>query len=240
MNTKKVLACFNIRIRIIVSSVHSVPLQVWPDALVQCERPSPKADAASASVQAANALTTITGDPFHNVLNLQKVLPAHSPDSKNFETDYKAALTRLSAPEKTRSMPQADEAKPKDLDSGAHDLLQEAVMCGYKRFQNKLQANAVTAMAIRDWLGQPNVEISTTWKQVFQARPPLGTLRRLRARFGLQAGDAGDFNFSSLKDFTKELRRIRRWYGKPRRHWRYKRGILRKVKGHSCFHLHSC
>ena len=215
----------------IVALYNKLRLQVWPDGLVQCERPSPKADASSASVQAARSLTTITADPFHNGLNLQKVLATHSPDSKSLEADYGTALTRLSAQEKEQKISDVDPARVCNLDKKAHTLLQEAVMFGYNRFKPKLEANAAAARSIQSWLRQTNVIDSDTWQKLFQAKPPLGTLRRLRARFSVQVHDGGDFNYASLKEFTKELKRIKKWYSQPRRQWRYKKGILRKVKG---------
>lgn len=204
---------------------------MWRDGLVACERPTPKGDAISAAVDAKKELTQITGDPFHNLLNMRKVLPTHAPDSQCLDRDYASALARLSTPKKTNKSKAMGQQEPYALPPEGHRLLKQAIELTTKSWRAVLQqADSSIVGVVQEWLRQPCVQESSTWTDLFGASPPHGTVQRTRQRLACPGHDSFH-NYACLKEFQAEIRRIKKWYQKCRRQWRYKKNFMRKIKG---------
>ena len=71
--------------------------RIFQDASVAVASDTPKEAARPCHPAEAPALTTITGDPLHNLLNLQKKVSYFCPDARNLLADHGRAMARLSA-----------------------------------------------------------------------------------------------------------------------------------------------
>ena len=72
---------------------------------------------------------------------------------------------------------------------------------------------------------------SPSWKTISRATPPRATLARIARRVGAKLHPSnGQWNYSTMKDFRTEGRRIRKWYRKGRKTTRRRFGIRRTTK----------
>jgi len=96
--------------------------RIFQDASVTVASDTPKGAARACHPAEAPALTTITGDPLHNLLNLQKKVSYFCPDARNLLADHGHAMARPSA----ESLPLDLVLEPhevQELPDACHELL---------------------------------------------------------------------------------------------------------------------
>ena len=89
-------------------------------------------------------------------------------------------------------------------------------------------ADPVAAAAVKAFIQQPGVQDAPTWKRLFKAEPPRGTLVRIARAFDAKLHTSlGFYNYKDARAFRQKVRRIVRWYRPGRRQTRRHRGIVR-------------
>lgn len=185
-------------------------------------------------------LTTITGEPFHDVINLRKVVSVKANDAVDLIYDHTDMMSRLSAVEPP---PRRKREELPALSQAARELLLTCVTKQVATFRAALDSRPDLATEVRQFLSSPDVRAAKdVWKSTFGAQPPRGVLARLARRFGAKLPDScGFFNYRTQKGFEAAVKRLRRWYKVGRRISRSRTGLLRirsttslDVRGTAC------
>ena len=217
-------------------------------------------------------MCTITGEPFHDIIALRKLVSPHKNDGRDFVFDHIELINRLSSepppiasstrlahaplagsgpgtvlpnlqpssssqassvPVETREDPLATIAtqsfdlaasapaerpdSPVRLGNDAHGLLRRATIETSCEFQQTLQQE-------QQAVDSPN------WKEVFKCHPPRGTMARIARRLDVKLHPrCGPHQWQTLRDFTTEVKRIKRfrWCKRGHKSSRPRRGIKR-------------
>ena len=173
----------------------------------------------------SDALTTIAGEPFHDVINARKYVSAQANDAVDFIFDHTDLMCRLSAPPRPASVG----ATAPQLSLSGQGLLKAGIELSAEDFKHRLQSDSGHAAELRAFLASPGVrKAKAIWAAAAGAQPPRPVIARLARRAGAQVDSAcGWFNYKDAKDFKSEVRRMRRWYKMPRRLSRRCLGMLR-------------
>lgn len=241
--------------------VEALYSKVWPEFRVQTESVTRKGDALSANIESVTAgrergICTITGEPFHDIIALRKLVSPHKNDSRDFVFDHIELINRLSSeppsaasfacpgpsapaasgpnsqasstPLESRTEPlmpttarntdgtvltQAASESHLQLGSEAHELLRKAMTETSTGFQQTLrqEEHATAAHTLRSFLQDRRVLDSPSWKGIFKSVPPQGTIARIARRMDVKLHPhCGPYQWQSLNDFTKEVKRISR------------------------------
>ncbi|CAK0847656.1 unnamed protein product [Prorocentrum cordatum] len=169
--------------------------------------------------------TCITGDPWHDVIALRKLVPPTCNDWRDFIADHADALNRLSAP-----LPPAPTlgALPSPPSLAARRLLRFGVEQPATAFGRGISRRPRAARELRQLLGSAGALRPTVWQEEFQAIPPRGALERLAKRLGGPLHpDSGLHNFLDHSGFKKEIRRLRKRHKGGGRLTRARRGMIR-------------
>ena len=192
---------------------------------------TPKATAARATAADHDdeSATLVTGDPLHEVINFRKLVPAFANDARHAILDHQDMMARLSAkPIEVQKLPYS---RPQELPGYAKQLLRTGVEQPLAAFKTELENKKDAAAALRAFLEQPMAHKSPTWKQMFKANPPRGTIARLGRHCRATLHETTAFrNFATVKQFRAEIRRMKAWYRRGKRLTRPQRGIKRSKK----------
>ena len=200
--------------------------EVYAEGRMQAHAETPKADDAVAEAGDELHGTLITGDPLHDIINFRKKIAAYACDSTDLIYDHMDVMNRLSAKAVQSDLSQWPQPPP--LAGYAHSLLRTGVEQPVAVFKAALQKHEAAAHTLRAWLELPLAHKSATWKDLFHATPPRGTLARLARRCGATLHESTSFrNYATVKAFRTEIRRVRAWYQHGRRVTRPFRGIKR-------------
>ena len=132
-------------------------------------------------------------------------------------------INRLSAP--LPVAPSPDES-PGRLPESVVSLLRQGVTCHVQAWKDAVARDA----ELRQFLGSSGVAKHPVWKEVFGSLPPRGVVSRMARRLGVDVhGNVGFYNYSSKKEFKREVRRIRDWYGVGRREVKSASSKRRKI-----------
>ncbi len=208
----------------------------WEELRVKSVAPTPKVDCVSAVVAPAAEADVgrrclITGEPFHKVISLRKLISPSSPDARDVILDYTDCINRLSA-----ELPivedfggaDGQEAWTAQELSDIEAALKVAVQELAENFQKYIKSNPGKATVLRKFMKHPMVRSSLVWKRVFGNTPPRGTLARIARRLGCSLDERlGFVNYASVQDFKRECGRVMRWYSKCRKLVRRKCGLNR-------------
>ena len=182
--------------------------------------------AASTPIAKAAVVTTITGDPAHDLFAFRRLVSPSANDAKDLKHDHKDIMSRLSA-----EMPSSTcdfKKKPSKLHQRAHGLLRSAVEDPVKDFQEKMNADEIARDALVAFIQQPNVSKAGVWKKLFHACPPRGTFARIAGRLGVEVHETMAFrNFRTVAALKREIRRVPKWYKTGKRTSRFRRGLQR-------------
>ena len=192
---------------------------------------SPKGDAFAIQRAATAASddwpTVITGDPMHDLFALRRIVTPAANDCRTFISDHQDCMTRLSAP----GRPAAPAASHSSVEGqmqpspATKRLLRMAVERPPDEFRQAASLNQVDAKSLKDFISSANVDENQTWKDVFRAYPPRGTIARIGRLVDATLHDTvGYYNYQGPKAFRREIRRIRKWYKVGRRQVRIRRG----------------
>ena len=187
---------------------------------------TPKGDATGATAIAQEGLTDITGDPLHDIIAMRRSVGVLKCDTQDFIADYSDGITRLSVDPVA-----ADDAAPDALADVGIALLQSAIQDSVGCFQAKIASDPGGVIALRTFLGQPNVMHSPTWKTLFKTLPPRGVVARLARRTQVSLHTTCKYNgYRTLEDFKNEMKRVRRWYKTQKKKTRRRFGIHRNLR----------
>ena len=203
--------------------------EVWPQLALSADGRTPKGDALYASLHpygGSNGFCTITGEPYHDSINLKKAASRGKNDYWDLIGDHRDLISRLSA---NQAPPRENVvAGPPEISKAARKLLRMAVQEHGRAFESAKQHGTELLPALREFLGHPAVRSSGTWKALFGATPPRGTLARVAKRLGAQLHDSrGHWLWESRDDFIKEVETIQEWYATGRKLSRRRMGIIR-------------
>ena len=200
----------------------------WHELGVETTSATPKGDAAGALAQDVDCGPTLcVGEPFHDVIALRRVASPASNDCRDFIFDHQNMIDRLSASLYESEVPTRPTIE--ELSEGAGALLQDAVRLPVAEFKRRrLEVGVEHQEELKAFLQQPAAVHAKAWASLFQATPPRGTLCRLARRMSVTVhASLQKHNYSTQKDFRREVRRLRRWYRPGRKQSRHRRGILR-------------
>ena len=125
--------------------------------------------------------------------------------------------------------PSPDES-PGRLPEPVVSLLRQGVTCHVQAWKDAVARDAEAADSLRQFLGSSGVAKHPVWKEVFGSLPPRGVVSRMARRLGVDVhGNVGFYNYSSKKEFKREVRRIRDWYGVGRREVKSASSKRRKI-----------
>ena len=199
---------------------------IYAEGRIKARADTPKAESAVAEAGGQLLGTLITGDPLHDVINFRKLVAAHACDATDLIYDHQDVMNRLSA--KVVEGETTQWPTPPPLPGYAHSLLRMGIEQPVSTFKDAMTKRENAAHTLRQFLEMPAVHRSPTWKELFKANPPRGTLARLARRCQATLHESTCFrNYASVKAFRAEIKRVRAWYRRPRRQSRPFRGIKR-------------
>ena len=197
-----------------------------PEFCTHVESVTPKGDAIRLVGQESRSPTAITGDPVHDVIGMRRCVPAYANDAQDFIADYSDGIARLSG-----HLKPAEDLVPEELANPGRTLLQCGVRQHVQAFATALHEDEAGSIALKRFLSQPNVCNADTWKHEFGAKPPRGVVARLARRCDVTLHSSVGFqNYHSMREFKKEMRRVRKWYKKGKKESRRRTGILRNLE----------
>jgi hypothetical protein len=202
--------------------------QKWPDASIRVDSLTPKGDALSAELLSGGSQPTMAvGEPFHDVIAVRRLCSPASNDCSDMIYDHQDMIDRLSA----KLVEEGTDAKPTihQISVEAGKLLQCAALLPVADFKAELgKASGEEVWELEVFLGQPACVNASAWKQIFNAKPPRGTLARIARRFKFSLHETMQkVNYASPQAFRKEVRRMRTWYRPGRKGTRRRLGIIR-------------
>ena len=202
--------------------------QKWPDASIRVDSLTPKGDALSAELLSGGSQPTMAvGEPFHDVIAVRPLCSPTSNDCSDMIYDHQDMIDRLSA----KLLEEGTDAKPTmhQISMEAGKLLQCAALLPVADFKTELgKARGDEVQELKEFLGQPACVHASAWKQIFNAKPPRGTLARIARRFKFSLHETMQkVNYASPQAFRKEVLRMRTWYRPGRKGTRRRRGIVR-------------
>ena len=205
--------------------------QKWPETSILVDSLTPKGDALSAELLSEGSQPTMAvGEPFHDVIALRKLCSPTSNDCSDMIYDHQDMIDRLSA----KLVENGADAKPtiNQISVEAGNLLQSAALLPVADFKAELgKAGGDKVEELKEFLGQPACVHASAWKEIFNAKPPRGTLARIARRFKCSLHESMQkVNYASPQEFRKEVRRMRTWYRPGRKTTRRRRGIVRNKK----------
>ena len=191
---------------------------------------TPKADALAATPRDYPCPTIVTGDPLHDCLGLRRVVSSTSPDAARLVRDHQDIMKRLSQLPLKRKKTQYP--KPGELKTDAgQNLLKIAVAQSSADLEAAMLNDQTAKKEVEKFLEQPFARRSRTWRLLFRARPPRGTLAALAKKFGATLHETEqNHGFRTKKAFKKEVRVLISWFKPGRKTSRRKRGIIRDAK----------
>ena len=168
----------------------------------------------------------ITGEPFHDILNLRKLVSPRCNDARDFVYDYSEILNRLSM---AISVLGPDETgPPPELNDDGRALLVQAVEESAQHFGTIKEAAAGASRALKVFLEHALVRKSRVWTDLFGTRPPRGSLARIARRAGAELHQSNQAHgWRSKKQFRVEVRRLKAWYQPGKKKSRVRLGMLR-------------
>jgi hypothetical protein len=177
----------------------------------------------------ADQLTTIAGEPYHDVIKVRTIVSPYANDHGTFVPDHSDMLCRLSAAKPPVDPCPSQVASLPTLGKAGRALLKKAVQVSPADFLAVWRTKPAGTRALKRFLASPAVrKAKHVWREVFQAQPPRPVLARLARLVGVTLPDTcGYYNYTGKSDFVSEVKRMQKWYHGGRRLTRRRRGLLR-------------
>ena len=140
-------------------------------------------------------------------------------------------IDRLSAPFPPDFLDeQGSDRLAEEMTPAAVALLKQGVALNVEAWIANVHADAEARASLEQFLQRDDVLTCPVWKQRFQALPPRGVVARLARRLQISLSPrAGFYNFRTLQDFKREIKRIRHWYRRGRREVKPLRHKCRRI-----------
>jgi hypothetical protein len=164
----------------------------------------------------------------HEIIAFARAAPVYAAATPDIKADHADAVRRLVA--ELRPVEEAELRPPAELSAAAVALLGIGIK-EPANFKAALRADVNGATQLRAFLRSPLVPESALWPQHFSSAPPRGVVARLAWKANVELHPSVAFyNYESVADFRREVKRIRRWYKRSRKASRRRMGIVRSLR----------
>ena len=182
-----------------------------------------------------SAVCTPCGEPFHDIINMRKLVSPMVNDAYTFKADYEENIYRFSLedPPADGSIPTEPEEPCPPLPRAAKAFLQQAIQQPRAVAEQAwAQTPATATAALVTFVRHSHVRDSPIWLELFGAAPTRGALARVARLVGAELHMRNHaFGWCSKEELRREMLVLKRWYKPGRRVARRRIGMLRGPKG---------